>query len=469
MTWSGTMDDTERALKYKLDIDLNNKQDTRILELAYITAGSTVLDVGCACGDFGVVLKAVRNCTVYGFEYNEDSARIAEESGAYDKVFSLDLDTLREQDFPDFRKRFDHVVCGDILEHLRDPLRVLAVLKNYLKDDGTLIASVPNIAHASIKANLLCDDFTYTPLGLLDETHIHFFTYQSLAEGLSRVGLRILDCSFSYTSINGWQPNDPYPALSDDIKYAIFNDWHSFVCQYIIKAHSSGEDTALLAEHNKSMLDLNEATAPFYIKNYRDSVLSGLGESSGTIMTRLHGQIDELTSRLHEQCSIASDHENVIQEKIAEISHKGTIIAEMNADMAQILKEKEQEKETSKKQIDELNSEIHELHSSLADCENRLREKLSELKNRSDIIEKQNTSLSQLMQKLDSERVLTAQQKEQISEQDSVIRSMEQERKILEETAETLRRSRKACRAATLLLVVALGAMISFCTYMFYC
>ena len=166
---------------------------------------------------------------------------------------------------------------------------------------------------------------------------------------------------------------------------------------------------------------------------------------------------------------IASDHENVIQEKIAEISHKDTIIAEMNADMAQILKEKEQEKETSKKQIDELNSEIHELHSSLADCENRLREKLSELKNRSDIIEKQNTSLSQLMQKLDSERVLTAQQKEQISEQDSVIRSMEQERKILEETAETLRRSRKACRAATLLLVVALGAMISFCTYMFYC
>lgn len=409
MTWGVTMDDTGRALKYKLDIDLNNKQDTRVLELAYITADSTVLDVGCACGDFGVALKAVRNCTVYGFEYNEDSARIAEESGVYDKVFSLDLDTLREQDFPDFRKRFDHVVCGDILEHLREPLRVLAVLKTYLKDDGTLIASVPNIAHASIKANLLCDDFTYTPLGLLDETHIHFFTYQSLAEGLSRVGLRILDCSFSYTSINGWQPNDPYPALSDDIKYAIFNDWHSFVCQYIIKAHSSEEDTALLAEHNKNMLDLNEATAPFYIKNYRDSVLSGLGESSGTIMTRLHGQIDEL------------------------------------------------------------NSEIHELHSSLADGENRLREKLSELKNRNDIIEKQNTSLSQLMQELDSERVLTAQQKEQISEQDSVIRALEQEIKILEETAETFRQSRNACRAATLLLVVALGMLIFFCAYyMFY-
>lgn len=272
------MKDVFSAEKYKTTIDLNNFNTPQVMEINLISQDSCVLDVGCACGDLGIALKQYKNCVCHGFEYNEGSIAIAESAGAYERISQVDLDRLTEEDFPEYRGRFDHVVCGDVLEHLREPWHVLDILRGYLKEGGSIVASIPNIAHASIKANLLCNDFTYTPVGLLDETHIRFFTWKSLAEGLSRKGWRVEDCKFTLSHIRGFQPTDPYPLLSDEIKHAIFDDWHSFVCQYVMELYPSAKSCEELQLLNASKLDINANTADPQIVEYRSSVLSTLGK-----------------------------------------------------------------------------------------------------------------------------------------------------------------------------------------------
>jgi predicted SAM-dependent methyltransferase len=83
---------------------------------------------------------------------------------------------------------FDYIIFADVLEHLRNPQEVLQAAKQLLADDGHLLISVPNMAHGDIIMNLLDNNFFYTPLGLLDDTHIHFFTYKSMRKMLSDCG-----------------------------------------------------------------------------------------------------------------------------------------------------------------------------------------------------------------------------------------------------------------------------------------
>jgi len=286
--------------KYKNSIDINNSHDPRVIEMNYISQDSCVLDVGCACGDLGVALKEYKNCTCHAFEYNEGSIAIADSTGAYEKISQVDLDRLAPEDFPEYQGRFDHVVCGDVLEHLREPYRVLDILRKYLKEGGSIVASIPNIAHASIKANLLLDDFTYTSVGLLDETHIRFFTWRTLAEGLSRKGWLAEVCKFTCMPIHGSQPTDPYPQLSDEIKYAVFDDWHSFVCQYVMKLYPSDKTHDELISLNLSVLDINEKNAGDQILAYRSNVLSDLGERAETVIARQQNIIQDLeTKNIH--------------------------------------------------------------------------------------------------------------------------------------------------------------------------
>lgn len=295
---------SDRAEIYKSVIDINNKYSPRVMSIDYMSVSNPiVLDVGCACGDLGIALKNIKNATVYGFEYNKESIEIAKKTGAYEQIFQVDLDTLSQNDYPQFRTKFDYVVCGDILEHLRYPTQTLKILKTYLNNNGCLIASIPNIAHTSIKANLLVNDFTYTPLGLLDETHIHFFTYKSIAEMLSSIGLKFDECKWTLQSKQAWQPNNPYPMLSEDIKSFLFNDWHSFVCQYVVKSVCSEDKKETLLKHNLHKLEINKDNAPDNIKKYREQVLSELGETSEV-------KIANINSELQQKQQVIRDYEN---------------------------------------------------------------------------------------------------------------------------------------------------------------
>lgn len=133
-----------------------------------------VLDVGCGRGALGAALKLDRpDARVHGLEYVPEAATVAAER--LDDVFVTDLDVVEA--LPAHWGPFDAVVCGDVLEHLRDPARVLRLLRDALAPGGAIVASIPNIKHWSVLYPLLVQDrFAYEDAGLLDRTHVHFFT-----------------------------------------------------------------------------------------------------------------------------------------------------------------------------------------------------------------------------------------------------------------------------------------------------
>jgi SAM-dependent methyltransferase len=146
-----------------------------------------VLDVGCGAGALGAALKAERpGCEVVGVEGFPDAA--ARARTRVDAVLELDLDALAA--LPAGAGTFDAIVLGDVLEHLRDPERLLRALLPSLAPDGVLVCSIPNVKHWSVLAPLLVEDsWTYTDAGLLDRTHVHFFTLKEIGTMLDRLGL----------------------------------------------------------------------------------------------------------------------------------------------------------------------------------------------------------------------------------------------------------------------------------------
>jgi methionine biosynthesis protein MetW len=148
-----------------------------------------VLDVGCGAGALGAALREERGIEVMGLELSADAAARARER--LDAVVEADLDALYELPFE--RGSFDAMVFGDVLEHLHDPHRLLRVLRPWLSDDGALVLSVPNVGHWSVVLPLLTEDrWPYADAGLLDRTHVHFFT-------LNEAELMLRDCGFELT------------------------------------------------------------------------------------------------------------------------------------------------------------------------------------------------------------------------------------------------------------------------------
>jgi methionine biosynthesis protein MetW len=147
------------------------------LILRSVPAGSTVLDVGCATGYLGAALSA-RGCRSWGLD--RDAAAVSAAEPWYEEVCAMDLD---ESDvLPWTEQLFDVVLAADVLEHLRDPGRVLQLLRRHIRRGGRLILSLPNVAHLSVRLPLLFGRFRYGPTGILDETHVRLYTFSTARE-----------------------------------------------------------------------------------------------------------------------------------------------------------------------------------------------------------------------------------------------------------------------------------------------
>lgn len=152
-----------------------------------VRPNSTVLDVGCASGYLAAALKRL-GCSVFGVELNAEAADVAR--GHCVAVSTIDLD--REPIGSAFvNHTFDYIIFADVLEHLREPWNVLADSRALLNSDGKAIISIPNVAHGAVRLALLRGEFDYRSLGILDNTHLRFFTIDSLEELLLRGGYAI--------------------------------------------------------------------------------------------------------------------------------------------------------------------------------------------------------------------------------------------------------------------------------------
>lgn len=228
--------DNSRSTIYKVDSVLPDaKNDSKSIIFRYVTPESTVLDVGCACGDLGIALKKYKDCIVHGLEYDHESIAIARDSCCYKDVQQVDLNFLIDNQYPEFDKKFDWIIFGDVLEHVYDPEAVLRKMCSYLKENGRFLISLPNLAHANIKAGLLLDEFNYTDVGILDKTHIRFFTHKSIPDFLSKNLLKIEDFEFTVAEAKEFDKINPYPLLSSSVNKSIYQSPHSFVVQYVMK------------------------------------------------------------------------------------------------------------------------------------------------------------------------------------------------------------------------------------------
>lgn len=159
--------------------------DSHAHQLRQVPPGSRVLEFGCATGYVARYLKERRGCRVTGVDVVEAYARRAAEH--CERVVVGDLDRL---DFAaEFgAERYDVALFGDVLEHLVAPARVLTATRELLAPGGRVVATVPNVAHGDLRLALMAGRFEYRRLGLLDETHLRFFTHASLVELFERSG-----------------------------------------------------------------------------------------------------------------------------------------------------------------------------------------------------------------------------------------------------------------------------------------
>lgn len=170
---------------YAVEIDPTNLNTSHAQVIDLIGDAHRVLDVGCWAGDLGRVLID-RGCRVSGFEIDAGAAAIAAEHLESVVVGDLDATPLSGH----FEAgSFDAIIFADVLEHVMDPAGVLADSVRLLAPGGRIVISIPNVTHGSLRLALLQGRWRTTDTGLLDRTHIRFFSREGLLQLVADAGL----------------------------------------------------------------------------------------------------------------------------------------------------------------------------------------------------------------------------------------------------------------------------------------
>ena len=157
--------------------------------IKYVPSGAKrMLEVGCGAGDFGELVKQSFGQEVWGVEINKPAAALAESK--LDRVLVGDVCQSLDQ-LPDCY--FDSIFFNDVLEHLYDPYKVLQAAKAKLVEGGVVVCSVPNIRYYRHLTDLLFrKQWRYEDSGVMDKTHIRFFTGRSIQDTFNQLGYRVI-------------------------------------------------------------------------------------------------------------------------------------------------------------------------------------------------------------------------------------------------------------------------------------
>lgn len=147
----------------------------------------SILEIGCGNGRFGALVKQRDNCRYTGVEMMEDAA--AEARTRLDEVLVVNIE---KAPLPFAANTFDGLVCNDVLEHLVDPWATLKQLTGYLVPGAFVVVSMPNVRFSEVVKDLVFRNrWAYQDQGVLDRTHLRFFTQASVQELLEQAGVRV--------------------------------------------------------------------------------------------------------------------------------------------------------------------------------------------------------------------------------------------------------------------------------------
>lgn len=223
---------------YEAVVDSSDPNISHSLIVEEVGHGKKVLDVGCASGYLAEALTR-NGCTVSGIEYSTAAAETARAYLAELVVADLNTVTL-EESFAG--QAFDVVVFGDVLEHLLDPAAVLRSAATLLAPGGRIVVSVPNVAHGSLRLSLLAGRWQYSDRGLLDSTHIHFYTYETLQDLLWEGGYLLESARSTVVDALATEIHIPSGLLSPEVVDWVRTRPYADAYQFVVTARVRGAE-----------------------------------------------------------------------------------------------------------------------------------------------------------------------------------------------------------------------------------
>jgi 2-polyprenyl-3-methyl-5-hydroxy-6-metoxy-1,4-benzoquinol methylase/translation elongation factor EF-1beta len=278
--------------EYSYSLDLEG-DGTAAKTLRLVGNGKKVLELGCSVGTQSRILTEKLGCDVTGVELNPMAAHQAK---AYcSRVVVGNLDQIDfETEFHD--QKFNVILCADVLEHIYDPIAMLSKVKSVISSNGYVVASIPNIVHIALIFEMLQGRFDYRDIGLLDESHIRFFTRSTLIRTFSEAGFKLehlerglvgpFDTEFKIVA----NTSEDHAILD----YLRTHNEECFTYHFIVKALPSDAPLAEIQQHNAefglSELDLSNVSM---IARDKEKQIEQLQEQ----VSRLLSQVDWLEKK----------------------------------------------------------------------------------------------------------------------------------------------------------------------------
>jgi GT2 family glycosyltransferase/glycosyltransferase involved in cell wall biosynthesis/2-polyprenyl-3-methyl-5-hydroxy-6-metoxy-1,4-benzoquinol methylase len=215
--------------KYDVTVDLTRDTSSSLI-LRSVKPGSMVLEFGPATGYMTDYMTNSLQCDVYCVELDANAAK--EASKFAQGMVVGDIESFKWYD--EYRTlKFDYIIFADVLEHLRDPWEVLRRSTDLLRDTGHVLASIPNFGHNVILMNLFHGKFQYLNLGLLDNTHIRFFTRESMQNMFNYAGLDVLSLTGTILSPEDTEFGVSYAAIPTALRKELLTRQDAHVYQYV--------------------------------------------------------------------------------------------------------------------------------------------------------------------------------------------------------------------------------------------
>jgi 2-polyprenyl-3-methyl-5-hydroxy-6-metoxy-1,4-benzoquinol methylase len=298
------------AFKYTEYQDDPASTHSKVVSL--VPPGTRVLEFGCATGYMSEVLKNRLGCTVVGVEIDRDAAALAEQHT--ERVIVGDAEKI------DYAaelagEEFDVVLFADVLEHLKEPADVLRRVKPFVAENGVVVASIPNIAHASVRLALLGGEFRYREWGLLDDTHLRFFTRASIQDLFEETGYVVTHWLRQRLDVGDTEIK--VPPVPEAVREWLASDPEATTYQFILRALVSDSSAAQLRLLREEIEELREKIEE--LRPHRDAAmhLAAAREELG----ELRPLRDEVESLRAEIAAVRRAHEvqgqRLINERVA--------------------------------------------------------------------------------------------------------------------------------------------------------